>query len=70
MGSFRETKSENENVSINLGNLLSNYKTILATPSPTCEGQGGKPSPSPELLGNLEPSLGIQLDFALFCPDQ
>lgn len=43
MGSFRERKSQHANVSINLGNLLSNYKMILATPSPTCESQGKNP---------------------------
>lgn len=70
MGSFKERKSENSNVSLNLGNLLSNYKTVLATPSPTYEGQGGKSSPSQDLLGKLELSLGMELDFAPFSPDQ
>lgn len=50
--------------------LTSNYKTILDASSPTFEDEGGESSSSQDLLGNLEPSLGMQLNFVAFCPDQ
>lgn len=44
---------------------------IPAVASPVLEGEGGKFSPSPQdLLGELEPGLGMELNFVLFALEQ
>lgn len=66
MGSCRERKLEGANVSTDLVYLINNYKVILAASSPTLEGMDREVSSSQDLLGDLETSLGRELNFVPF----